>query len=245
MSFPAKYLSTVVPKSQQYTGSITTDTIESATTAAFDLTVAAQLPLPTGLTVTPTGTTGATSYGYKITALKGGKETEATAEVTTATGNAALSSTNYNAEAWDRVEDADGYCIYRTTGGATQGYIGRVGPDTLAFNDTGFVAGIAAPSVNTTEKNVADSPHYVFIENLGSYPLLVYLCEAPSATVALRKGDSVLGATVGAGVFTKRDIIPAAGLGRNNTGTYACTDGYQYLTMRGSGGATTAVIKVA
>jgi len=245
MSFPSKYLSTVVPKSQQYTGSITTDNILSNATTTFDLTVAAQLPLPTNLAVAATGTTGATSYGYKITALKGGKETEATAEVTIANGNATLSTTNYNAVSWDAVEDADGYCIYRTTGGAAQGYVGRVGPDTFAFSDTGIVAGVAAPSTNTTEKNVDNAPHYVFIENLGSYPLLVYFCKAPSATVAGRKGDAILGASPAAGTFTKRDIIPAAGLGRNNTGTYSCTDGYQYITLRGSGGTTTAVIKVA
>lgn len=245
MSFPSKYLSTVVPKSQQYTGSITSDNILSNATTVIDLTVAAQLPLPTNLAVAATGTTGATAYGYKLTAVKGGMETEATAEVTIADGNATLSATNYNAITWDDVEDADGFNIYRITGGAAQGYVGHVPAGVLAFSDTGLTAGKAAPTTNTTEKNVDNAPHYVFIENLGAYPLLVYFCKAPSATVAGRKGDAILGASPAAGTFTKRDIIPAAGLGRNNTGTYSCTDGYQYLTARGSGGTTTAVIKVA
>jgi hypothetical protein len=245
MSFPLKYLSSVVPKSPQYTGTITTDTIQSNATTTLDLTVAAQLPLPTNFAVAATGTTGATNYGYKLTALKGGLETEATAEVTIANGNATLSATNYNLVTWDDVEDADGFNIYRTTGGAAQGYVGHVDAGTLTFSDTGLTAGKAAPTTNTTEKDVDHAPHYVFIENTGANPLLVLFVKAPSSTVAARKGDAILGASPAAGTFTKRDYIPAAGSGRNNTGGYACTDGYQFVCLRASANTTNALIKVA
>lgn len=56
---------------------------------------------PSGLTVTPTGTTGATAYQYTIASLDAAGGIGATITgVSTATGNAALNSTNYNALAW-------------------------------------------------------------------------------------------------------------------------------------------------
>jgi len=92
---------------------------------------------PAGLTVTPTGTTGATTYGYRVTALSSDNETIACPEVKVTNGNATLSETNYNALAWTEVADASSYAIYRTTGGATQGLIGTATDNT--FDDTGLV----------------------------------------------------------------------------------------------------------
>lgn len=107
------------------------------------------LSTPSAPTVTPTGTTGATSYGYKVEALNHDQTSIASAAGTTTTGNAALSTTNYNHVTWVAVTGATGYRIYRTVGGATQGVIAWVGNIT-AFDDTGIAAdGSSAPTLAT------------------------------------------------------------------------------------------------
>jgi len=107
---------------------------------------------PAAPTVTPVGTTGATTYTYKVTATVGGKETEVSAAASVANGNATLSATNYNKVDWAAVVGATGYKVYRTAGGATQGVVATVTDrETLTLNDTGLAGGgEAAPTVNTT-----------------------------------------------------------------------------------------------
>ena len=84
-------------------------------------------------TVTPQGTTGATTYSYTVTAISEYGETVASPVGSTATGNATLTGANFNRLTWTMVVGALGYRIYRTVGGATQGRIGeiveRVGTD--------------------------------------------------------------------------------------------------------------------
>ncbi len=91
-------------------------------------------------TVTPTGTTGATSYSYIIEAVGTIGNSAASAAGTTATGNATLSSTNYNALSWTAFTPSSGsvlyYKIYRTVGGSTIGLVGTTTGTT--FNDTGY-----------------------------------------------------------------------------------------------------------
>jgi hypothetical protein len=112
------------------------------------------LPTPSGVTVTPMGTTGATTYGYRVTALDGaGGETLASAQVQTTTGNALLDATNYNAIAWTPVNGAYQYRIYRTTTGgtpATTGLVGTVSSTTYSFNDTGIAGGAAVPAAGSS-----------------------------------------------------------------------------------------------
>lgn len=127
------------------------------------------LTTPAAPTVTPQGTTGATTYGYKIVKLGaatanqggpiqafGGRRTGiASAEGTTATGNAAITSVNFNRVTWINDPLATGYDIYRTTGGPNQGKIGTVGAGVVQFDDTGSNAilpadGTTAPAVDTT-----------------------------------------------------------------------------------------------
>ncbi|MFM0432408.1 hypothetical protein PQQ75_25580 [Paraburkholderia aspalathi] len=88
--------------------------------------------VPSGLTVTPTGTAGSTTYGYQIVALDGsGGCTAAGTVVSTTTGNAALSATNYNALAWSADTGAVEYAIYRNG-------VGLIGlSTTTSFNDIG------------------------------------------------------------------------------------------------------------
>lgn len=114
-----------------------------------DLTVS-QLATPGAPTVTPQGTTGATTYGYKIVARTTGGQTAASSEDTTTTGNATLSATDFNRLTWAAIEGANGYDVYRTTGGATQGKINASLVASPTFDDTGLLGSGAAPTTNTT-----------------------------------------------------------------------------------------------
>lgn len=88
------------------------------------------------VTVTPTGTSGSTAYSYIVTAFNDQGETVGTTG-TTATGNATLSSTNYNALSWDAVTNATGYNIYgRKASGYGEVYLSTVYGATT-YNDTG------------------------------------------------------------------------------------------------------------
>ena len=108
------------------------------------------LATPAAPTVTPTGTSGSTSYSYKIVAKQAdGSYAAASAAGSTTTGNATLSSTNYNALSWTAVSNAASYDIYRVTGGSTQGKISNV--TTNSYNDQGATGdGTTAPTINVT-----------------------------------------------------------------------------------------------
>jgi hypothetical protein len=96
--------------------------------------------IPAGLTVTPQGATGSTSWGYRVSAVNENGETLACEEIQVANGNAALSATNYNALAWTAVTGATSYKVYRTTAGGTPSTTGVIGsPTTNSLNDTGLV----------------------------------------------------------------------------------------------------------
>lgn len=103
------------------------------------------------------GTPGAANYSYVVACTQDGLGTtsiyhsNATAAGTTATGNASLSSTNYNLITGyaDTLYGYRGCNVWRTAGGATQGLIAtNVGK---AFRDTGLAGdGSSPPSTNTT-----------------------------------------------------------------------------------------------
>jgi len=99
---------------------------------------------PTAASVTPTGTTGSTSYAYTIASLNatGGVGVTIT-NVTTPTGNATLSSTNYNAVSWTAPTGTApaAYAVYGRTAGSFT-LLGIANGTT--FNDTGGGA-ITAP----------------------------------------------------------------------------------------------------
>jgi hypothetical protein len=110
------------------------------------------LTTPGAPTITPQGTTGATTYSYKIVAvMANGQTTDASAAGTTTTGNATLTAGNNNKIDWVAVSGAFQYRIYRTVGGATQGLISTVTAPVITKNDTGLAGdGSTAPTVNTT-----------------------------------------------------------------------------------------------
>ena len=105
-------------------------------------------------TVTPSGTTGSTNYGYKITAiLPNGVASAEGTEGTTSTGNATLSTTNYNNITWTNTTGAAYYAIDRTTAAGTPsstGFIGYALSGTTGFNDIGYAATTFANAIVTT-----------------------------------------------------------------------------------------------
>lgn len=113
------------------------------------------LATPGAPAITDVGTPGNTTRAYKVVAKCGSGVTAASAAGQTTTGNATLSSTNYQTITWTRVAGATGYDIYRTTANgspATTGKIGSVtGGGTLTFNDTGLAGdSTTPPTANTT-----------------------------------------------------------------------------------------------
>lgn len=93
---------------------------------------------PATVTVTPTGTTGSTSYSYKVSAIQDETFVEGnTTTGTTATGNATLDETNFNALSWTAVTGAFRYNIYKLQNGL-YGFLGS--SETTAYNDQGDFA---------------------------------------------------------------------------------------------------------
>jgi len=108
-----------------------------------------RLTAPSTPTVTTSGTAGTVSYSYKITAVlpNGVYSAESTAGTVT-TGNATLSSVNYNQITWSAVTGATLYVIDRTASAGVPSTLGTIGyfsvvpgsSPTYAFNDTGLAA---------------------------------------------------------------------------------------------------------
>lgn len=110
---------------------------------------------PTNLTVTPTGVTGSTSYSYRVEAINSTGRTVACARVTTSTGNATLSASNYNLLNWDDMAGATAYNVFgRKQDGIGEGYLDTVYEST--YNDTGAEVPTYAllPSSNNTTGGV-------------------------------------------------------------------------------------------
>jgi|GEM_PF-5341317 len=114
--------------------------------------VATQLPAPVAGAVGTTGSPGSTTYRYQITALDGSGETVGSNVVQTTTGNATLSTSNFNTVNWSAVPGAYKYNIYRcTTTACTPLLLATVAGNITTYLDqaAGSPSG-AAPSTNTT-----------------------------------------------------------------------------------------------
>jgi hypothetical protein len=107
-----------------------TSTTKFAIISGTTLQLYTPTPIPAALTIVPVGTTGNTTYGYRVSAVTPLGTSILCAEVTTNAGNATLSSTDYNYMVWGAVPGAIEYNVYRTTGGDTQGLL-----DTVTTND--------------------------------------------------------------------------------------------------------------
>ncbi len=104
------------------------------------------LATPTGLTVTPAGTTGSTTYAYRIASVAGTSATSPCAEVEITNGYATLSGTNYNALSWTAVANALAYNVYgRTHNG--ESLLAQVAGTT--YNDTGVAVPAATRNLLT------------------------------------------------------------------------------------------------
>ncbi|MBT9175673.1 MAG: hypothetical protein DDT22_01357 [candidate division WS2 bacterium] len=109
------------------------------------------LPTPATPTITSHGVIGTTVWGYRVTARSAVGETLASVEGRTTTGNATLTTTNFNRITWSVVPGAIDYRIYRTTAGGTPATTGLIGTTTTTtFDDTGLAATIAVPTVDNS-----------------------------------------------------------------------------------------------
>ena len=117
-----------------------------------NITTYTALTTPVGLSITPTGSAGTTTYSYRISAFNASGETLACVAVATTTGNATLSTTNYNALAWTATAGAVGYNIWgRKTTGLGETYLDTV--YTNSYKDQGQMepsTTILPPEGNTT-----------------------------------------------------------------------------------------------
>jgi hypothetical protein len=103
---------------------------------------------PTQLTATVTGTPGAATVSWVVTALNANGETVASQTVTVTTANATLSSSPVQL-AWAAVAGALTYSVYRTVGGPSQGKISTAQAGTT-LTDNGIAASGSAPTSNAS-----------------------------------------------------------------------------------------------
>lgn len=100
------------------------------------------------LTVTPVGTTGATTYKYRIIADLDDGTMIMSDEVTIANGNATLSPTNYNRLVWEHATGILNFRIYREVGGVVK-RVFTIRNGAHDFNDTGGDEGETPVSMPT------------------------------------------------------------------------------------------------
>lgn len=101
---------------------------------------------PTQLTANVTGTPGAATVSWRVTALNANGETMGSQTITVTTANATLSSSPVQL-AWAAVIGATGYSIYRIVGGPSQGRISTNQAGT-SITDNGIAAASSLPTVN-------------------------------------------------------------------------------------------------
>lgn len=120
--------------------------------------------------VTPTGAAGATTYTYKIVARNRDQRSIASAAGTTTTGNATLTSSNFNRITWTAVTGATFYEIYRTVGGATLGIVAIVGA-VVQLDDTGLTGDLSTAPTTASGGIFWTDDELVLIITNGCYDL--------------------------------------------------------------------------
>jgi Pectate lyase superfamily protein len=140
---------------------------------------------PTAASVTPTGTMGSTTYTYTIASLSAtGGVGQSIANVSTSTGNASLSATNYNALSWTGATGTApaAYAIYGNQAGSLA-LIGIVPGTQTTFNDAG-IGSISAPDWLPTTPQTGASLANWLITTISSGAGTTTLTLAASATTA-------------------------------------------------------------
>ena len=139
---------------------------------------------PTSVTTTPQGTTGSTTYQYRVTAVaQETAEESLVANTSTSSGNANLSSTNFNRITWTGASGAESYSVYKEDNGL-YGYIGST--ETTTFDDKNIAADLddTAPKLRQPFNSANDYPGAVGLHeersvwgNTTDNPLAAYLSQ--------------------------------------------------------------------
>lgn len=140
--------------------SLPLNTVASGKGCVAQLKTVLQPPATPGITTI--GTTGTTTWKYKVTARNAKGETVPSTEVTTTTGNATLDATNFNRITWTAVSGATDYRVYRTTAGGTPSTTGLIGTTaSTTLDDTGLAASGSTPTSNSAVLVGSLSPTYI------------------------------------------------------------------------------------
>lgn len=160
------------------------------------------LTTPVNLVLAEQGTSGTTTYSYRVSAFNSVGETLACATVTMTDGNSTLSATNFNRLTWDAVSGATGYNIWgREATGLGETYLdtvyGVTTYDDKGQNDPSVT--FLPPEANTTEGIICSMGIFaiqrIFASGDPDYPSRVYFGGA---------GENIgnfSGSTVGGGGF--------------------------------------------
>jgi hypothetical protein len=84
------------------------------------------LAQPSTPVITHAGTAGSATWTYTVVAAVGPTVTQPSATGSTATGNATLTTGNYNIVTWTTTPNADYYIVYRTVSGGTPATLGAI-----------------------------------------------------------------------------------------------------------------------
>lgn len=152
----------------------------------------AGLSPPQNITAVVTGTPGATTYRYTVTALNASGESMASHEVIVTTGNATLTGGNHNDLSWPAVTGATGYSVYRTVSGGTPSSTGKISTNQagVTLNDTGLAAVGTSPASNASGYapsicNLLDASGVAVLRLVGKYDgTLLNSASRASAVVA-------------------------------------------------------------
>lgn len=118
-------------------------------------TAAGVMTTPTTPVITNGGAAGVVAYSYQIVGVTPNGDSIPSVAGTTSTGNATLTTTNFNTITWPATAGAYlGYKVIRSASSGspgTTGLIATVGPGAVTFNDTGLAATTYTPiAINPT-----------------------------------------------------------------------------------------------
>lgn len=193
-------------------------------------TATGELTSPNTPTVTPEGTTGSTTYSYEVVATNAYGSTKPSTAGSTTTGNATLSSTNYNRVAWSAVplpDGSTGNLVYDSNltnaiaaVGPTWKFTATVGTAAGDFNvsgagtDTAVVvyhgSGSAGGFYNVKSQLIAVTPGVTYALSA----LIASPTGSPYIAITDSSGISAHAYAAGGGVatLTSAAYVPAAGV---------------------------------
>jgi len=122
------------------------------------ITFTAEQAAPTSVTTTPQGSTGSTTYEYRVTAVSDETAEESiVVNTSTSTGNANLSDTNFNRIGFSAAAGAGSYNIYKEDNGL-YGFIGAT--ETTTFDDKNIEADLSdtAPKARNPFSGASNYP---------------------------------------------------------------------------------------